>query len=263
MKKALAMKCTQEQWDSIKDRVPEEMIIKNPEKFIKLGYLTNDYDGEGKISFTNGNQYIGREIHETFSAKIFLDACGIETDVFEITKGQVLELSKMNCVIKEKLCDLFPDAFKKELEVGKWYKSSCSVFFVTKIENEKVYAYGINDGKWLQDGCFDIKFSKNDTEAAPQEVESALISEAKKRRYLNKLRFVKCLCDFSEEPTQEYYNEIGALYYEKSVNKLWIQDGSYLDICIFDNGQWATIIHPEKMTLEQIEKELGRKIQII
>lgn len=27
--------------------------------------------------------------------------------------------------------------------------------------------------------------------------------------------------------------------------------------------QWATIIQPEKMTLGQIEKELGRKIQII
>lgn len=27
--------------------------------------------------------------------------------------------------------------------------------------------------------------------------------------------------------------------------------------------QWATIIQPEKMTLEQIEKELGRKIQVV
>lgn len=262
MKKALAMKCTQEQWDLIKGRIPKEIEIFMLSKFTNNTYIVLFEDK----SITNGSVFCNPEtyeIHETFNAKIFLDACGIETDVFEITKGQVLELSKMNCVIKEKLCDLFPDAFKKELEVGKWYKSSCSVFFVTKIENEKVYAYGINDGKWLQDGCFDIEFSKNDTEAAPQEVESALISEAKKRMYLNKLRLVKCLCDFSEEPMQEYYNEIGALYYEKSVNKLWIQDGSYLDICIFDNGQWATIIHPEKMTLEQIEKELGRKIQIV
>ena len=32
---------------------------------------------------------------------------------------------------------------------------------------------------------------------------------------------------------------------------------------VFKNGKWATIIQPEKMTLEQIEKELGRKIELI
>jgi len=82
MKKAIAMKCTQEDWDSIKDRIPKDLINDNQFDLIEYPYLTNNYYSECKKGIgTHSKCYIkgGVEIHETFNAKIFLDACGIET----------------------------------------------------------------------------------------------------------------------------------------------------------------------------------------
>ena len=83
MKKALAMKCTQEQWDLIKGRIPEEIETSIYGGFKENDYITNHWGGNLQIS--NCKRSHSRikfcEIHETFSAKIFLNACGVETDV--------------------------------------------------------------------------------------------------------------------------------------------------------------------------------------
>ena len=153
MKKAIAMKCTQEQWDLIKGRIPKDRIYsvtsfeKYPWIFVdKTKQISNIKEGE----YWEETWKRVKVVHETFNAKIFLDACGIDCEPkYSITKLQLTQLLKNNEEGNEQLvsADLrawFPDAFKKELEVGKWYKSSCSVFFVTKIENEKVYVYGLS-----------------------------------------------------------------------------------------------------------------------
>lgn len=95
-------------------------------------------------------------------------------------------------------------------------------------------------------------------EATEQEVFEALKNEADNIGYINNLQSVRCLHGFIEEKTQEYYNKKGKFYFEKYANKLWIQYGSFLDICIFDNGTWATII--ETITKEEAERLLNKKI---
>ncbi len=265
MKKALAMKCTQEQWDSIKGSIPEDRIYsvtsfeKYPWIFVdKTKQISNIKEGE----YWKETWKRVKVAHETFNAKIFLDACGIDCEPkYSITKLQLTQLLKNNEEGNEQLvsADLrawFPDAFKKELEAGKWYKSSCSVFFVTKIENEKVYAYGVNDGNWLQDGCFDIKFSKNDTEATPQEVESALILEWK--RLGGKIGVVV-------NSPQKIWSRNLKLNLGLDEKEFVYRNNELLHcgVQVFYKGKFATIIQPEKMTLEQIEKELGRKIEIV
>lgn len=67
----IAMRCTQEQFESIKDRIKCE--IYNLGNFKEFPYLINDYfDSVTNIS-TTGNKK--REVYETFDAKIFLMAC--------------------------------------------------------------------------------------------------------------------------------------------------------------------------------------------
>lgn len=268
MKKAIAMKCTQEQWDSIKDKIT--LPITDDEFNLKrYPWLTNTYDNKTGIgTCLAANNFSNREIHEKFNAKIFLDACGIETDAYKITKEQVLELSKMNCVIKEKFCDLFPDAFKKELEVGKWYKSlehpKQLIFLVDFKDVQHIKGYGFDTrGNWEKDNnhfSWGLPSDGDFTEAPPQEVEAALISEAKKRGFKEG---VVCNNSFVWNDNKYKDNVFEKGCFEFKDNKLNWNSSNDEWYTIFSDGKWATIIHPEKTTLEQIEKELGRKIELI
>ena len=152
---------------------------------------------------------------------------------------------------------MFPEAFKNELEVWRWYKGYNSIFFLTKIENKLGYAYGIDEGIWKDECSFRMSLTEKDVEATPQEVEAALISEAKKRGYNNKNYSCLLLPESTHKVKNNYnFNIItNQLFQGKSA-----QDKNNV---VFDSGIWAEIIQPEKMTLEQIEKELGRKIELI
>jgi hypothetical protein len=185
MKKAIAMKCSQKDWDSIKKNfIDTDILITEFEP-----YLVNNYANEElKIMNLTGNSKNSnnRIVHETFNAKIFLNACGIDCDVYEITKEQILMIAEKTQIIKE----WFPDAFKKELEVGKWYKDKDprykGLICIEKYngENNGITAYGFS---WVS-GSFDghsrwclSKESKDDLiESTPQEVEAALICEWEK-----------------------------------------------------------------------------------
>jgi len=77
MKRPIAMRCNQEQFDSIKYRIPKDRLFSITE-FKKETYLVIFEDG----SITNGNVSLvyDTEIHETFNADIFLEACGVEVE---------------------------------------------------------------------------------------------------------------------------------------------------------------------------------------
>jgi len=176
---------------------------------------------------------------------------------FKITKEQILELE--NGFTLPKLKQWFPDAFKVELEVGKWYKRKdkyCNWLMNFQKDNTKCYRFN-SSNKYDEDYLMIEDEGWN--EATEQEVFEALKNEAVKRGFKNNLELVKCLLGFSEDSSQEYYKKLSsAFYFEKYANKLWIQGGSYLDICIFDNGTWATII--ETITKEEAGKLLNKKI---
>jgi hypothetical protein len=263
----IAMKCTQEQWDSIKGRIPEEIEIFMIGEFKKDYYIVIFPDK----SITNGtiSDRSDKIIHETFNAKTFLEASGIETDVYGITKGQLKNLIEATfCNMKDYVMNndgfiddwiktIIPDAFKKELEVGKWYtpcneNEGVALLYCENPENKHSCGYGFDfKGNWTR--TYSIIASDHVTyrKATPQEVKDALICEAKKRGYKDGVSFKSAVSNFVDICN-------GNFIYNAELNKLY-SNGT----CVFSNGIWATIIQPEKMTHEQIEKELGRKIEIV
>ena len=90
MKKAIAMKCTREQFDAVKEKIPKERI-KDLYNLDSLDCITNIYDdvnGISNIAYGNG-KYKGLVIHKTWNEEIFLNACGIETEM--IFKGSKMK----------------------------------------------------------------------------------------------------------------------------------------------------------------------------
>jgi hypothetical protein len=83
MKRAIAMKCSQEQWDAIKGKlVGMEMYAYSSLEIFP--YLVNNANGEFNIinSLTSScKSDYNREVHETWNEQIFLGACGIEAEI--------------------------------------------------------------------------------------------------------------------------------------------------------------------------------------
>ena len=89
--KPIAMRCTQEQFESIKGKI--NLPIDKVQSFVVHPYLTNNFYAENVVSnvgYTNGS--VKREIIETFDAEYFLDCCGREKpDEEVIFKGSEME----------------------------------------------------------------------------------------------------------------------------------------------------------------------------
>jgi hypothetical protein len=91
MKRPIAMRCTREQFESIKDRLPYEII--EIDDFEEYNYLVNNY-GYEDFKIGNTNFLADREIHETFNADIFLEAC--EEEVGKVWKGSEMQWKRGN-----------------------------------------------------------------------------------------------------------------------------------------------------------------------
>jgi len=87
----IAMRCTQEQFKSIKDRLKCE--IYNLSDFKESLYLINDYFGSVTNLSNTGNK--NREVYETFDAEIFLRACD-SWEEEKIWKGSELQHKNIN-----------------------------------------------------------------------------------------------------------------------------------------------------------------------
>lgn len=87
--KAIAMKATQEDWDSVKDLVKSRGFG----DFKTFDYLTTNYYGElGIVSNVtkNSKNKFNRKVYETFDRAIFLDALDIVEE--KIWKGSDLQM---------------------------------------------------------------------------------------------------------------------------------------------------------------------------
>lgn len=101
--KPIAMRCTKEQFESIRDRI--NLPIQNAHNFKDYRYLTNYFSSRNLVSNINlahgivGNGIVGREIIETFNADYFLDCCGREKPDEEVMfKGYEMQYRwKGNC----------------------------------------------------------------------------------------------------------------------------------------------------------------------
>lgn len=262
MKKAIAMKCSQKDWDSIKDKL--EGKYEHIDSFDECKYLTNIFTGEKNcVSNISKTDKFGirlcEEIHETFNAKIFLNACGIDCDVYEITKERILEIANWpNSVDKERrLKQWFPDAFKKELIIGKWYKCNYtdsiivenkSLIFISEIDGKNINGYGFDfNGSWFDKKRDCGTINEHYKEATPQEVEAALICEIKKRYPI--CTQIKCLIN---EDIKKVIPESNVDYYFTA------NDAYYAGVMVFKDGIFAQII--ETITIQEAEKLLNKKI---
>lgn len=134
---------------------------------------------------------------------------------------------------------------KSELIVGEWYKwkypTANLIFRITKIGRIYIYYYGIDDGEWSE------RFIDKDNDfekATPQEVQTALENEAKKRGFKNGSIINNSSIGFG-------FNE---LCLETNIFE-W--DGTYLNIgkeklAIFKDGIWAEI-QQETIKEEEID----------
>lgn len=261
MKKAIAMKCTQEQYETIKPKLNE--LNKEIGGFERLPYLTNFIFGrENNIGnvFESCKGDYNREVFEKWNERIFLEACGIETEPeFVITKEQIISVC-MDCDFdgRGKLKEWFPDAFKEDKrgEIGKWNKSynGCLVFF---INNSVGYGFDALGGWMKEQGGFNL----NDDHfkwavCEDSEVTEALKAEAGKR-YKNK-DAIKCLAN-------DFLNQIDTVNFDSpkdcfvSRNEFWIPiNAGNQNACVFKDGNWAEII--PTISKEDAEKELNKKI---
>ncbi len=171
---------------------------------------------------------------------------------FKITKEQIKELvyfADLDCGTEYKLKEWFPEAFKTELEVGKWYfiqwdtNKRVLAYFNGQEGNEVTYGFD-TFFKWSEK--IGLNIEKNDivTLATDQEVETALINEAKKRG------FSKCeMINYkgnrvlfgNQEYTQNSYDGMAG-------------------ICgiVFSDGIWKELI--PTMTKKEAEEKLNCKI---
>lgn len=165
---------------------------------------------------------------------------------------------------KSKIESEFPDLFKNEFEVGKWYYNEKydTVIHLTEFKYDNAFNwYGFNkDKEWFSTEDFGSIYAENFHRlASHKEVEEALIAEAKKRGYKNGVKIkglgngeICALLDWNFELIQDEDNTI-----------LWFGDMSvyFSGFDIFKDGKWAEILTEEKtvITLDKAKKILAKK----
>ncbi len=170
---------------------------------------------------------------------------------YKITKEQILEIEQWgNKSDAKKVREWYPDCFKKELIVGRWYKNSIdSLLYCKNIEEDGcISGYGFNQfGQWVDDYAIIPEY----TEATPKEVEDALIKEAKRRYPIG--THIKCL-----------HNGFGIIKISSNIDYYFESNDMYYAGCqIFKQGIWCDTMPKKKMTISEIEEKLGFEIEIV
>lgn len=168
---------------------------------------------------------------------------------------------------KSKIEKEFPELFKCELEVGKWYKDPLhgNVIYCSKIANDgTLYGYGFVSGdfKVYEDEdsnlcLYNYVDAKRLIESTPEEVEKASIAEAKKKGYVGE-KIVLIQGEFSG--THSVTKMQDDFSFESRQNRLMCKCG-YKSYTIFKDGKWAEIFPEEKtvITLDKAKKILAKK----
>ena len=186
---------------------------------------------------------------------------------YKITKEQILAIEKVGGAdVSLYLKETFPEVFKTELEVGKWYKMKGNTHFLCNFNGNignNGNSYGFNlIGEWMDNSMY---FHNSDTyiEATPEEVSAALINEAKKRGFKNGVTILRgdWYSGFSApkvtiEKEEEQHRTSG---FEFRNDTLFL-DG-YI---IFYSGNWAEIIPQEKTVVPMAKalKIIAKKMKV-
>lgn len=141
-----------------------------------------------------------------------------------------------------------PECFNG-IEAGKWYNlnpGECLLFVTGLRHGGAVVVYGFDyDGNWRDDGT--IWGTGGAAEATPEEIESALISEAK-RRYKVGDMVSKLGRLYSGNGNSMIISDWKNIYVD--YDTLWVNSTNSHRIPLFKSGQWASVIPEEKPSLQ-------------
>lgn len=192
---------------------------------------------------------------------------------FEITKEQILELSKdAHPSVVGQLKEWFPETFETVLEVGNWITYADFpnwLIRITEIDyDEKIvkgYGFGA-DGNWMQNTeseTWDFKELETAIKADSDKVAEALNKETVKR-------YKKGDC-----VNGLYMKKEGFLSFEKTANDqgyiyvnnyfcVWMNVGNGMNDKVFENGIWASVVKTKTIQeAEKLLKELGHEFKIV
>lgn len=153
--------------------------------------------------------------------------------------------------------DIFPSVFEEKF-TG-WAKDNRYPNWLGYYDNEKLL-YGFDSqGSWFDYKGHISTDKTHEIPATPEQVESALIEEAKRRGFKEGVKIkavdrdgVVDIIDFYDSEHIDY-----EIDYHNSLN--------YGNKTIYKEGKWAEIIEQPKtkLTIEEIEEKLGFGIEIV
>lgn len=147
----------------------------------------------------------------------------------------------------------YPEFKEKDFKIGEWYTNNNDYLMVWNGGNN---TFGFINDEFNDGWSFFAK--KGKTLATEKEVKNALIKEAKKRGFKEGVTIIS-LVDDCLKIIDNRYNTKDFQYF-KDGNSLYLNGYK-----IFIKGEWAKIVSepPKKMTVAEISKKLGYKIEII
>jgi hypothetical protein len=178
---------------------------------------------------------------------------------FEITEERIKLLAENNSWSESKLKEWFPNAFKKVLEYGRWIKDDANPKWMTYFKNQNE-RHGIDSlGYWYEmRGYLNPNNDKNNRYATPQEVQKALINEAKKRGFVEGAKFINFNGVIQTVKYIDFYNN-NSLHVLSPENE-WSSNCGNKNFNsnprIFKDGVWATIIEQKEYTMQEIADAL-------
>jgi len=217
--------------------------------------FTNDFETKNHAYYFNGKRLSNNQHPSAFLTNPFVDEEFIKEAYSEACP-------KWQSKLKEK----FPEVFKSELEVNRWYKAdSGGLWFIEKLlDNGSEISYGFGSTGNFYESSKRCK-SLNYTLATESEVKEALINEAKKRGFKEGVSIDNSNLNYNDCGVGNIISKNVGFYYQKD-NTLWIKSTSDYSAnrCIFKNGTWATILPTvTELTLEQIADKFGVDVKTL
>lgn len=181
---------------------------------------------------------------------------------FKVSKEFIMEAHRAACPDwKSRIKSEFPEAFKPQFEVNKWYKIDESIFYCTEIDRGLLFGYGVFDGIWKEYvkgpgacACNEVAAEDRLREATEYEVSAMLKMEAERIGYKEGMTIT-----WKSKPHLTYKLEGNDFKYLKVADALTCGKHG-----IFQRGEWATILSEEKTTIsiEKVLKILAKKLKV-
>lgn len=179
--------------------------------------------------------------------KGFAEIISYKTKEYTVDETFIKDAYNSACEpLKTKIKDKFPDVFKSELEVGKWYKreSENAIFCFNGKKDDNGYAcgYGFVDSDFIENDPNDGWGTQNQDDfilATESEIKEAIKSECIK---LGLVAGVKI--ETPDKINKQWLKNSGADY-------TWFPKENFMTYYgwkVFDNGKFATIINKTEVT---------------